>query len=74
MSETRLLALVLRYPHPGALGRHIHDGGGFVVLRRLQRRGLVVRRGGLYRLTRRGRDELWMAHAVARLVATAHAA
>jgi hypothetical protein len=74
MSEVRLLSLVARYPHPVALGRHIDEGGGFTALHRVQRRGLVVRRGGLYRLTRRGRDELWMARAVARLVAIAHAA
>ena len=73
MSETRLLALVARYPHPAALGRHVRDRSAFAGLRRLERCGLVTRRRGLYRLTRRGHDELWTAHAVARLVAAAHA-
>jgi hypothetical protein len=74
MSETRLLALVARYPHPVALGRHAPDGSVFAALRGLEHRGLVAHRRGLYRLTRRGRDELWLARAVARLVAAAHAA
>jgi hypothetical protein len=74
MSETRLLALVVRYPHPTALGRHARDTSLFAGLRRLERQGLVVRRRGSYRLTQRGRHELWLAHAVARLVASAHAA
>jgi predicted transcriptional regulator len=74
MSETRLLALVTRYPHPAALARHVRDASVFAALRRLEHRGLVVRRRGLYRLTRYGRNELWMTHAVARLVARAHAA
>ena len=73
MSETRLLALVARYPHPAALGRHAPGRSAFSALRRLERCGLVTKRGGLYRLTRRGRDELWMARGVARLVAAAHA-
>ncbi len=73
MSETRLLALVARYPDPAALGRHVRDRSAFPALRRLERIGLVTRRRGQYRLTRRGRDELWMARSIARLVAIAHA-
>jgi DNA-binding PadR family transcriptional regulator len=69
MAEARLLSLVLRYPHPTALARRADDGGVFAALRRLEARGLVTRRCGLYRVTRRGREELAMARAVARLVA-----
>jgi len=68
MSETRLLYLVLRYPHPAALARHVRDGSAFPALRRLEARGLVARRRGLLRLTSRGRDELAMARALTRLV------
>jgi predicted transcriptional regulator len=70
MFETRLLALVTRYPHPTALARRAHDGSIFASLRQLENRGLVVRRRGLYRLTRRGEHELSMSKAVARLVRT----
>jgi len=73
MSEARLLWFVLRYPHPTALARHVRDGRMFAALRRLEAHGLVVRRRGLYRLTRRGREELSMTRALARLFARQHA-
>jgi DNA-binding PadR family transcriptional regulator len=69
MAETRLLWFVLRYPHPTALARHVRDGRVFVALRRLEARGLVTRRRGQYRLTRRGREELSMTRALGRLLA-----
>jgi DNA-binding PadR family transcriptional regulator len=72
MSEARLLWFVLRYPHPTALARHVRDGRVFAALRRLEAHGLVVRRRGLYRLTRRGREELSMTRALARLLARTH--
>jgi DNA-binding PadR family transcriptional regulator len=67
MGEALLLTLVARYPHPTALARHVRDGSIFPALRRLEARGLVRRRRGLYRLTRCGRDELSFAWALARL-------
>jgi DNA-binding PadR family transcriptional regulator len=74
MTEARLLALVLRFPHPTALARHERDGRVFAALRRLEASGLVTRRRGLYRLTRRGRHELELTRAVTRLLArTQHA-
>jgi len=69
MSEARLLSVVHRYPHPTALARHVRDGRVFGALRRLEERGLVTRRRGQYRLTRRGRDELAMSRALTRLLA-----
>ena len=71
MSEARLLSMVARYPECRALARRVPDGSAFVVLRRLEARGLVSRRDGLYRLTRRGRHELDIARAVAGLVVDA---
>src|SRR5439155_25129828 len=71
MSEARLLGLVMRHPHPAALARRVRNGSLFAALRHLEDRGLVTRRRGLYRLTRRGQYELWMARAVARLVTRA---
>ncbi|NUR76781.1 MAG: hypothetical protein HOQ28_10920 [Thermoleophilia bacterium] len=68
MGHARLLALVLRHPHPADLGRTVRDGTTFAALRQLEARGLVMRRRGLYRLTRRGRHELSMAWAVAQLL------
>jgi Mn-dependent DtxR family transcriptional regulator len=68
MSEGRWLQLVTRYPHGAALARHVRDGVAFEALRRLERRGLVRRRGDEYRLTRSGRSELSAARAVARLL------
>jgi Mn-dependent DtxR family transcriptional regulator len=74
MSEARLLWLVLRYPHPTALARRVRDGRVFAGLRRLEACGLVTRRRGEYRLTRRGRDELAMTHALTRMLARTHSA
>ena len=71
MSEARLLSMVARYPECRALARRVPDGSAFVVLRRLEARGLVSRREGLYRLTRRGRHELDIARAVAGLMVDA---
>jgi predicted transcriptional regulator len=69
MAEPRLLMLVLRYPNPRALARRAPGGRLFPALRRLEARGLVTRRRGEYRLTKRGREELTMAHALLRLLA-----
>ncbi len=66
MSEARLLSLVERYPHPTALARRVRDGSLFVGLRRLEARGFLTRRRGQYRLTRTGRNELALLHALAR--------
>jgi DNA-binding PadR family transcriptional regulator len=71
MSEARLLSMVARYPHVRALARRVPDGSAFVLLRRLEARGLVSRRQGLYRLTWRGRRELEAARAVAGLMVRA---
>jgi DNA-binding PadR family transcriptional regulator len=68
MSEALLLSMVERYPNPTALARRVRDGSLFVGLHRLEARGFHTRRRGLYRLTRRGRDELALRHALARLV------
>ena len=68
MSEARLLALVSRYPDSKALALAVRDGAVFATLRSFERRGFVRRSRGQYRLTRRGRHELAMEHAVARLV------
>ena len=69
MSEARLLWLVSRYPNVTALARRARDGSVFTVLRRLEANGLVTRRKGLYRLTRRGRNELELTAALARVIA-----
>ena len=69
MSEARLLWLVKRYPNRTALARRMRDGSAFVLLRRLESRGFVTRRNDLYRLTRRGRNELELTLALARLLA-----
>jgi DNA-binding MarR family transcriptional regulator len=68
MSETRLLALVMRYPHPRALARYVGDPSVLAAVRRLEQRGFVRRQSGHFRLTYRGRSELALAHAVAWLV------
>jgi DNA-binding MarR family transcriptional regulator len=68
MSEAWLLSMVFRYPHPKALARKAQDGAVVAALRSLERRGFVRRYRDHYRLTRRGRDELAMACAIARLV------
>jgi len=67
MGEPLLLALVSRYPHPTALARRARDAALFPALRRLEDRGLVRRRRGLYCLTRCGRNELAFAAALSRL-------
>ena len=69
MAETRLLSLVLRYPHPRALARRVRDGSVFSALRQLETRGLVRREHGEYRLTGRGLDELRLRGALGRLLA-----
>ncbi len=73
MSEARLLALVARFPQTAALAR---GGGGalFPALRSLEEAGLVARGRGSYRLTRRGRSELALERALARVVARAYVA
>jgi hypothetical protein len=58
VSEATLLRLVAVQPHPAALARRLPAGALFVGLRRLERSGLVTRRGGLVRVTARGRSEL----------------
>lgn len=68
MSEARLLSLVERYPHPTALARRVREASLFAGLRRLEARGFLTRRRGQYRLTRRGRDELALVRALARLI------
>ena len=68
MSEARLLSLVRRYPHRAALARQVRDGAVFAALRRMEERGLVIRRLETYRLTRRGSEELAMTRSVSRLV------
>src|SRR5712672_653502 len=68
MSETRLLSLVLRYPHRTALARRA-TGSVFGALQCLEIRGLVRQQGDQYRLTRQGQSELAMTRALARLVA-----
>jgi Mn-dependent DtxR family transcriptional regulator len=68
MSEAQLLAMIRRYPQPRALARRVRPDVLFIGLRRLERRGLVTRRAGLYRLTARGTSEYAMARALARLV------
>jgi DNA-binding PadR family transcriptional regulator len=69
MDEAQLLSLVTGHPHPAALARHVQDSSLFVVLRRLEACGLVVRRRGLYRVTRHGQRELELARAIAWLTA-----
>lgn len=71
MSETGLLWLVRRYPHPRALARKARHGSVFAGLRRLEARGLLTRRRGEYRLTRRGREELVVTQMVTRLLSQA---
>ena len=72
LDEARLLSLVMRHPHPAAFARQVRDGRIFAALRRLEDRGLVMRRRGIYRLTRRGRHELSTDRALARLIARTH--
>ena len=68
MSESALLSLLVRYPHPVAIARRVsapvlQDG-----IRRLEHRGLVQRRGGVYRITKRGRAALEFDDALAAIV------
>jgi predicted transcriptional regulator len=67
MSEAWLLSMVFRYPRPKALARKAQNGAVIAGMRSLVRRGFVTRSRDNYRLTRRGRDELAMACAIARL-------
>jgi len=62
-----MLSMVFRYPHPKALARKAQNGAVIAGVRSLERRGFVTRYRDHYRLTRRGRDELAMACAIARL-------
>ena len=48
--------------------RHVRDGAVFAALRRMEDRGLVIRRRERYALTRRGSEELALTRAVSRLV------
>jgi hypothetical protein len=64
MSEAMVLLLVARYPHPKALARRAPSSSCFPGLARLQAAGLVAKRGGVYRLTRRGRSELELGRAL----------
>jgi DNA-binding PadR family transcriptional regulator len=68
VSEARLLSLVARYPHRRALARRLRNGAALAALSQLEARGLVTRRQQLYRLTRRGDEELAMTHALTRLM------
>ncbi len=69
MPEAVLLRLIRRYPEPTALARQAAGTPIFPVLRRLERAGLVTRRGGLYRLTAPGRRELSLDLQLGRCVA-----
>jgi hypothetical protein len=69
MPEAVLLRLLSRYPHPSALARNAAGTPLFPLLQRLERRGLVTRRRGLYRLTVRGRNELAFDFALGRCIA-----
>jgi DNA-binding PadR family transcriptional regulator len=71
MSEARLLLLVSKYPHRTAVARKVQDGAVFPGLRSLECRGFVKRYRDQYQLTRRGRDELATACAIAQLVSRA---
>jgi DNA-binding PadR family transcriptional regulator len=71
MSEARLLTLIAKHPHPGALARRASDSTLFPALHSLECRGLVRRSRGLYRLTRAGHSEVEMSLAIARLVGRA---
>jgi len=74
MSEPALLALVARSSSPSALARQVENALLFPLLRRLEGRGYVLRRGGTYRLTSRGRRELELARALRLATARALAA
>jgi hypothetical protein len=73
MTELDLLSTVGRYPHRAALARRggIAAVSLFSALRRLEAEGLVVRRRESYLLTTRGKRELDIGRALARLVVQA---
>ena len=58
MSEAALLSLISRYPHPVAIARRVGAPSLQPGLRRLEERGFLTRRDGLYRVTDRGRTAL----------------
>ena len=58
MSESALLALLLRYPNAVAIARRVSAATLHEGLRRLERAGLVVGGHGIYRVTRQGRIAL----------------
>jgi hypothetical protein len=68
MSESVLLSLLMRYPHPVAIARRVRAPVLREGLEHFEKAGLVVRRGGLYRVTDRGRRALALDHAVQRSV------
>ena len=67
MSEAQLLFMVRRYPEPRALARRIRAASLFTGFERLEARGLVVRRRGLYRLTTHGAYECELEQRLSRL-------
>jgi hypothetical protein len=69
MPESVLLRLIRRYSEPTALARQTAGAPLFPVLRRLESAGLVTGRGGLCRLTARGRRELALDLQLGRCVA-----
>jgi hypothetical protein len=71
MSEIWLLSLVERYPDRTALARRARDGL-FEALTRLEDRGLLWRERDRFRLTRRGRNELALAHSLIQLLMQRH--
>jgi hypothetical protein len=71
MPEAVLLRLLSRYPHPATLARNAAGASLFPALGRLERARLVTRRGGLYRLTVRGSNELALGFALGRVVSRA---
>jgi hypothetical protein len=68
MSDIRLLMLVDSYPHRRALAHRAGTRSLFPHLRYLEQHGFVKRRQDRYLLTRRGRDELSIATAIAHML------
>jgi len=68
-SEISLLQLLSRRPHPRALARAVGGAALAVGLERLERRGLVRRIRGGYRLTGRGKYELELRRLLGRALA-----
>jgi hypothetical protein len=58
MTESTMLALLLRYPNAVAIARRVSASTLHEGIRRLERAGLVVGGQGVYRVTRRGRAAL----------------